>query len=152
MSNRKAVIIVAMLLVVWCGWDMRSDYMWGIENIEYMNRQGWRVAQTRRDSSDIIRFWTLIKPPVSTIIFFDPNNSAKEEDQYVIASTRWFFHEDFWSTAEWRRMMLTECRDRRIGVPSSDPSRLKDGGMDLLSDNDENQELAEFFCKLEGIE
>jgi hypothetical protein len=68
----RAVLLPLALLGAWIGLHAWADYNWSRKVIEQKTKEGWVVATTYANVIDVTAPWTILKQPITRIIFFKP--------------------------------------------------------------------------------
>jgi hypothetical protein len=141
---------IATIVLLWWGWDARSDYTWSKLVIEEKQQEGWVVGATQANVVDITHPWTIFKQPVVRIAFMKPSELVRFDDGLVLAQILWVDYVNMSRTEEEIFKDLFDCRnnktafvDDEISISELDPSKLewRDNA------NTSNVDIAKIVCR-----
>ncbi len=141
---------VIAVILVWWGWDARSDYTWSKLIIEEKSQDGWIVGSTQANFVDITHPWTIFKQPVVRIAFVKPSELVKLDDELVFAKTLWVDYANMSLTEEDIFQDVYDCKNNRTAFVESSVSV---GQIDFAklewrdNTNTSNVDIAKIVCK-----
>lgn len=141
---------IASLLLVWWGWDARSDYTWSKLVIEEKQQEGWVVGATQANLVDITHPWTIFKQPIVRIAFVKPNDFGQLDNGMVFTKVLWVDYANMSRTEEEVFQDIYDCRnnktafvDDEVSISELDPSKLEW----RENANTSNVDIAKVVCR-----
>jgi len=113
---------IAAIILIWWGWDARSDYTWSKLIIEEKSNDGWVVGATQANLVDITHPWTIFKQPVVRIAFVKPSEFVKLDNELVFAKTLWVDYANMSRTEEDIFQDVYDCKNNRTAFVESSVS------------------------------
>ena len=69
MKYKIGIVAVVAAIIIWTILVIRSDYSWSERIMDDKIKQGWTVVTTLDNFGDLIRPWTWVKTPITSIWF-----------------------------------------------------------------------------------
>lgn len=116
-KDKILTIGVVLLFLFWVFGDTASDYTWADNVSKKYASDGWISYYSMDNFVDPIRFWTLIRTPVSRIWFYNPDATLRHENtSFVETEALLVINQNFERTDTENFQYIFDCENRRYLV------------------------------------